>query len=490
MELKSISQFYQNHRFSLLLVIVFLQFMCMEFGGEFLNSLFLLKYLLFGIISLIIIETILFFNSSFNKTDETNFNSLIQNYINYKSQLVALDKSQAVIEFALDGTILKCNENFLNAMSYSWDEIKGKNHKIFVEPRLHNSEEYREFWNILQRGKYHKAEYKRIGKNGKEVYIQATYNPILDSENKPIKVVKFATDITAQKILSLESEKLVEELVLNLGKMEVGDFNVRINGEYSKGFLAIKNSFNVTLSKLNSIISKVFESVDEVLGASKEVDTTAQSLSQASTRQAATVEETEASLNQMINKLEETAKNAKESETTAKQSALDAENGERAVNKSVDAMKNISEKIGVIREIASQTSLLSLNASIEAARAGSSGSGFAVVAFEVGKLADVSNESANEIGKLTESSVKIVNAAGALISEIIPAIAKTSEIVKSISKANSEQFITVSEIGEAMKELDRVTQQNAAIAEELAATSSSLRYQAYQLQEQVSFFKK
>ena len=422
-------------------------------------------------------------------TEVSDLNELKLSYINYSSQLEALDRSQAVIEFDMDGTILRANSNFLKALGYELEEIRGKKHSIFIEDKIKKSDEYKEFWEILRSGKFHQAEYKRIGKNQKEVWIQATYNPILDSNGVPFKVVKFATDITTQKLFALESENLTHELVVCLEQMDKGSLSVSLNGEYSKGFASIKDSFNRTVDRLQKTLRKVLEGVEEVLGASREVESTAQALSESTTEQAATVEETEASLNIMIQKIQETAKNAKETEATAKKSSQDAFEGETAVKHSVTAMKNISEKISIIREIASQTSLLSLNASIEAARAGAMGSGFAVVAQEVGKLADVSNDSANEIGKLTQSSVQISDNAGRLISEVIPAIVKTSDLVKTISESNANQYETVAQIGLAMKELDTATQKNAALAEELAATSTNLRNQANLLQENVAFFR-
>ncbi len=116
------------------------------------------------------------------------------------SQAAAIGKSQAVIEFKLDGTIVTANENFLGAVGYTLDEIKGKHHSMFVGPAERESAAYREFWAKLNRGEFQAAQYKRFGKGGKEIWIQASYNPILDANGKPVKVVKFATDITAQKI--------------------------------------------------------------------------------------------------------------------------------------------------------------------------------------------------------------------------------------------------------------------------------------------------
>src|SRR5215475_1302170 len=119
------------------------------------------------------------------------------------AQADAISKSQAVIEFNLDGTIVTANQNFLSAMGYTLPEIAGKHHSMFVEPALRESAEYREFWERLRRGEHQSAEYKRLGKGGKEIWIEASYNPVRDHAGKPVGVIKFATDITAKKMRSL-----------------------------------------------------------------------------------------------------------------------------------------------------------------------------------------------------------------------------------------------------------------------------------------------
>jgi methyl-accepting chemotaxis protein len=120
--------------------------------------------------------------------------------------LDAINKVQAVIEFSLDGIVLNANENFLKTLGYTLDEIKGQHHSLFVEPTYKQSAEYRMFWEKLGRGEYDTGEYKRVGKGGKEVWIQASYNPILDAKGKPVKVVKFATDVTQQKLRNADYE--------------------------------------------------------------------------------------------------------------------------------------------------------------------------------------------------------------------------------------------------------------------------------------------
>jgi methyl-accepting chemotaxis protein len=139
---------------------------------------------------------------------------------NYQAIISAIDKSQGTIEFNMDGTVITSNDNFLNVLGYSLDEIQGKHHRIFCEESYANSPEYKEFWDKLNRGEFDSGEYKRIGKNGREVYIQATYNPIFDSDGKPIKVLKIATDVTEQKLMNAEFEGKISAIDQSQGTIE------------------------------------------------------------------------------------------------------------------------------------------------------------------------------------------------------------------------------------------------------------------------------
>lgn len=446
--------------------------------------------LAFGLLNTLILVDLFFSLFLIEKSSKLNTLASIASYVaDANSQLDSLDKSQAIISFSLDGIILDANQNFLSTMGYTLEEIKGKHHRIFVSSETFESVSYKDFWNSLKSGKFQRAEFKRLDKNGREVWLQATYNPILDLKGKPYKVIKFATDITTQKVLNLESTLLTDELLVCLENLRNGNMKSRLVGLYSGGFLDIKNKFNETLEHITKVLLHVVESLDNVIVASTEVMMTADSLSKISTEQAATVEETEASLEQMIQKIKDTSEHARQTNEIAEHSALEASKGESSVLESVEAMRTISSKIGVIKEIASQTSLLSLNASIEAARAGDHGSGFAVVASEVGKLAEKSNTSANEINLLSKESLLVAEVAGKLISEIIPAIHKTANLIKVISDANQDQAETVLQIGLAMKELDKVTQSTAASSEELSATSQGLNLHAKQLHSEISYFK-
>jgi methyl-accepting chemotaxis protein len=289
-------------------------------------------------------------------------------------QIDAIGKSQAVIEFNMDGTIIAANENFLGAMGYTLGEIRGKHHSLFVEPSERESAEYREFWASLNRGRYQAAEYKRIGKNGKEVYIQASYNPILDLNGKPFKVVKYATDTTRQVL-------------------------VRMGNERVRGMM------------------------ESVAAGAEELNTSVREISEAMT------------------KSRETAQGAVE-----RVGAADAQ-AQRLAN----AAQSMSGIVEMINNITGQINLLALNATIESARAGEAGRGFAVVASEVKSLATQAKQATDKIGEEIASLNAISGDVAGALTAIKQAITNVSEYVTSTAAAVEEQSTVTSEMSNSMQ---------------------------------------
>ena len=280
----------------------------------------------------------------------------------------------------------------------------------------------------------------------------------------------------------------IQDVQRVMGAMSQGDMTQTITQAYQGDFAVLKDAINDTIGKLSETIAQIITAADALSNASGQVSATAQSLSQASSEQAASVEETTASLEQMTASVNQNTENAKITDNMATKSAKEAGEGGEAVGKTVDAMKSIADKIGIIDDIAYQTNLLALNAAIEAARAGEHGKGFAVVAAEVRKLAERSQVAAQEIGELAGSSVKMAERAGNLLDEMVPSIQKTSDLVQEIASASQEQSTDVAQINSAMGQLNKATQQNASASEELAATAEELGGQAGQLQQLMEFF--
>ena len=283
--------------------------------------------------------------------------------------------------------------------------------------------------------------------------------------------------------------KPLGEAMVVANELAEGNLTVKIEVDSKDETGQLKQSMSNMVGKLSSIIGEVNTASEALNNAAGQVSATAQSLSQSSSEQAASVEETTASIEQMTASITQNTENAKVTDNMATKSSVEATQSGSAVKQTVDAMKSIAGKIGIIDDIAYQTNLLALNAAIEAARAGEHGKGFAVVAAEVRKLAERSQVAAQEIGQLAGSSVKMAEEAGKLLDEMVPSIKKTSDLVQEIAAASQEQSAGVGQINGAMGQLNKATQQNASASEELAATAEEMGGQAAQLQDLMAFFK-
>jgi methyl-accepting chemotaxis protein len=246
---------------------------------------------------------------------------------------------------------------------------------------------------------------------------------------------------------------------------------------------------NKMIGNLQNTVGSVIAAAANVATGSEELNATAQQLSQGATEQAAAAEESTSSMEEMASSVQQNADSARQTDKIASKAAEDAKSGGEAVSRTVDAMKVVAEKIGIIEEIARKTDLLALNAAVEAARAGEHGKGFAVVASEVRKLAERSQTAAAEISRLTADGVKTADGAGQLLTKLVPDIQRTAELVREIAAASVEQSTGAMQVNKAIQQLDQVIQQNSAAAEEMASTAEELSSQAEILQSTIAFFK-
>lgn len=324
----------------------------------------------------------------------------------YKGKIEALNKAQAVIEFELDGTIITANKNFTDTVGYSLEEIQGKHHRIFCEESLANSAEYKEFWAALARGEYQGGEYKRVGKGGKDIWLQATYNPILGPDGEPLKVVKFATDSTEAINQRQERDRVGAQV-------------------------------DEILEQIASSVSGANEQASSAASASMQTESVVKSV-------AAATEEMSASFQEISQNV-----------TTAR-SAVDQTFGEtKAANDSTqelsDAAAGMAQIVTLIEDIASQINLLALNATIESARAGEAGKGFAVVASEVKNLANqvegATSQISSEISRMQNISDSVVDR----LSTVNTAVGDLQSSVTGIAGAVEEQSVVTREISSNMQ---------------------------------------
>ncbi len=377
------------------------------------------------------------------------------------STLNAIYRSQAIIEFNMDGTIITANDKFLEVVGYPLHELKGRHHNIMVEEGYRDSAEYREFWEKLNRGKYIFSENQRIRKNGVPIWLQACYTPIMGQEHKPLKVVKVATDITERKNQELKILKMANSLK-----------------DIIKQIAVDSNSVSTGINQLKS---------------------TAMSHASSAAEQAASISEISTTIEEIKTTAKQTLEKAKLLGESAKKTNVESEKGQQAIEKMNDSMTVLQEKMNqisstilslndktqqiseiteTVADIARQSKMLALNASIEAAKAGESGKGFTVVASEVKELAEKSQLSTELVQKIlqdirqtaehavmvTEEGTKSVDfnteqvkITGHIILALGEVIESNAMAALQIVSSIREEAVAMEQIDLSMKEVDKVT---------------------------------
>lgn len=467
----------------------------------------------------------------------------------YIGQLEAVNRSQAVIEFDLNGNILNANKNFLELTGYTLEEIKRLHHRVFIDKEYVNSDDYRNFWADLNDGKFKSGEFKRYDKHGKMFWIQASYNPIFDLNGKPYKVVKYASDITREKNnhkamqdAIKKSEQKVKDLLLDLQLRIInykdhveaiasGDLTRDLMIEGDDDLADLGKNLDIMTKRLSDIARNIIHESNRLATGSNQLESTACSQAASAAEQASSVAQISSIVEEIKSTSQRTLEKVNSLGNSANRTSEEGEKGKAAVSKMKLSMQDLQDKmdqiaktilglsdktqqIGEITEavadIAKQSKMLALNASVEAAKAGESGKGFAVVASEVKELAEQSQKSTERVKKIlqdirntsehavmvTEDGTKSVDAnlkqvdlTGEVMASLGNVIEEAVISSEQISAAVREESIAIEQVVCSVQEIDKVTNQFSTATEQTKSATLALTNISTSLIDSISIYK-
>ena len=384
---------------------------------------------------------------------------------NKQRQLDEIDRNQGVVELKADGTILSANENFLRLMGYALHELQGKHHRLLVGPRERESADYAALWQRLGRGEFLTGEFLCVDRQSREVWLQATYNPVFGPDGKPEKIVQFAIDITAKQQAQLHLQQTLEAVA---------------------GSIPVLGSASRQLSGVS----------DDLGSTSEENSRRAAAIASAAEKVSERVQAIASAADQMKLAVREIAQGTSEATQVATQAVAQAESANQIIGRLGESSREISAVVKMITGIAEQTNLLALNATIEAARAGGAGKGFAVVANEVKELAKETAGATEDISRRIEAIQQDTEAAVGAISAVGEIMRKIYDFQNMIASAVEEQSATTSTIGQEIEDAARGAaeiagtlsgiadgaQQTARTATEIQAAAAGLEQTSRELQ--------